>query len=281
MRQLVKPKALKPGDRVATISLSWGGAGQFPDRYQQGKRQLQTTFGVEVVETRHALQSAQWLYEHPQARAQDLMQAFADPTIKAIISTIGGEDSNRILRYVDVGIIQQNPKIFLGFSDSTITHLLCLKAGLSSFYGTSLLVGFAENGGMHSYQIADIQRTLFSPDRLAKSNPTKAAGHRSCWIGQTPPGRIPPQANTKHGLAFPSGEEKRTGTIDGGMYGDIRVIKRNVALAPLRSVAWLHSIFGNLGDYAQAGLCPLVVAQLCPAGYLTKHTGHSVWAAFR
>ncbi|UHG94464.1 S66 family peptidase [Spirosoma oryzicola] len=171
---LVKPKALKPGDTVATISLSWGGAGELPERYEQGKRQLQETFGLNVVETKHALKSAQWLYENPQARAQDLMEAFADPSIKGIISTIGGDDSCRILRYVDVEIIRQNPKLFLGFSDSTITHLLCLKAGLSTFYGTSLLVGFAENGGMYPYQVADIKRTLFSTEVIGLLKPNEA-----------------------------------------------------------------------------------------------------------
>lgn len=171
---LVKPKALQRGDKVAVTSLSWGGAGELPDRYEQGKRQLQATFGLEVVETIHALQSAQWLAENPQARAQDLMAAFADPSIKAIISTIGGDDSCRLLRHVDVAVIRRNPKIFLGFSDSTITHLLCVKAGLTSFYGTSLLVGFAENGGMLPYQVADLQRTLFSASAVGEVLPNRA-----------------------------------------------------------------------------------------------------------
>ncbi|GAB4028698.1 S66 family peptidase [Spirosoma koreense] len=170
---LVKPTVLKPGDKVATISLSWGGAGELPQRYQQGKRELRATFGVEVVETKHALKSAQWIYKNPQARAQDLMEAFANPAIKAIISTIGGDDSCRLLPYVDVEIIRQNPKIFMGFSDSTSTHFLCLKAGLSTFYGTSLLVGFAENGGMHPYQIADIKRTLFSAEVIGEVKPNQ------------------------------------------------------------------------------------------------------------
>ncbi len=172
--ELIKPNLLKWGDKVATISLSWGGAGELLDRYEQGKRQLQDVFGLQVVETKHALKSAKWLYENPKARADDLMEAFADKSIKAIISTIGGEDSLRILRYVDLAIIKQNPKIFLGFSDSTITHFLCLKAGLSSFYGTSLLVGFAENGGMHPYQLQDINRTLFSANPIGQLLPNYA-----------------------------------------------------------------------------------------------------------
>ena len=35
MKNLIKPKALKAGDLVATISLSWGGASTFPHRYEQ------------------------------------------------------------------------------------------------------------------------------------------------------------------------------------------------------------------------------------------------------
>ncbi len=51
---MIKPKKLKRGDKVATISLSWGGAGELPYRYEAGKKQLQETFDVEVVETKHA-----------------------------------------------------------------------------------------------------------------------------------------------------------------------------------------------------------------------------------
>lgn len=164
MKKLIKPSHLNKGDKVATISLSWGGAGELPHRYLQAKQNLQGIFGLEIIETPNALKPAKWLYENPQARAEDLMNAFLDPSIKAIISNIGGEESIRILRYVDFDVIRNNPKIFIGFSDTTVTHFMCLKAGLTSFYGTSTLVGFAENGGMHGYQIQDILNSLFSKE---------------------------------------------------------------------------------------------------------------------
>jgi muramoyltetrapeptide carboxypeptidase LdcA involved in peptidoglycan recycling len=162
MTTLTRPKSLKQGDTVATISLSWGGAGELLHRYEIGKRRLQEIFGLNVVETKNALKSADYISKNPQARAEDLMEAFSDKSIKAIISNIGGEDSIRTLPYTDINVIRQNPKIFLGFSDTTVTHFACYKAGLTSFYGTSLLVGLAENGEMHQYQIDDIKRTLFS-----------------------------------------------------------------------------------------------------------------------
>ena len=85
MVEMLKPKRLEPGDKVAAISLSWGGPGTIPHRYQAGKRQLAEAFDLKVVETPHALRSASWLEANPRARADDLMGAFADPSIKAII----------------------------------------------------------------------------------------------------------------------------------------------------------------------------------------------------
>ncbi|VFA40197.1 L,D-carboxypeptidase A [Chryseobacterium indologenes] len=171
--KLITPKKLSSGDKVATISMSWGAAGDLPYRYQKGKERLNKIFNLEVTETQHALQPAQWIYNNPEARANDLMEAFSAPSVKAIISNIGGDDSIRMLPYIDLDIIRNNPKIFLGFSDSTITHFICLKAGLSSFYGTSLLVGFAENVSMHDYQISDIKRTLFSSSVIGLIQPNQ------------------------------------------------------------------------------------------------------------
>ncbi len=171
---MIKPQHLQSGDTVATVSLSWGGAGEIPHRYQQGKHQLQKTFGVNVIEMTNTLKSAAYLDKHPQARADDLHEALLNPDVKAIISNIGGSDSIRLLPYVDLDIIRNNPKIFLGFSDSTVNHFMFYKAGVTSFYGTSLLCGFAENGGMHQYQIDDIRRTLFSSKPAGIIKPSTA-----------------------------------------------------------------------------------------------------------
>ena len=170
---MIKPKKLYKGDKIATISLSWGGAGEILHRYNIGKRQIQETFDLEVIETKNALKSADWIYKNPKARAEDLMEALQDKSIKAIISNIGGEDSIRTLPFIDLEIIKNNPKIFIGFSDTTITHFCFYKAGVTSFYGTSTLVGFAENNGMHSFQIADLKRTLFSSKPVGIINPNK------------------------------------------------------------------------------------------------------------
>jgi muramoyltetrapeptide carboxypeptidase LdcA involved in peptidoglycan recycling len=99
------------------------------------------------------------------------MAAFADPSINAIVSTIGGEDSIRILPYLDLAVIRGNPKIFMGFSDTTISHFACFKAGLVSFYGPSIMAGFAENGGLLPYMLDSVRRTLFSAQPVGQVAP--------------------------------------------------------------------------------------------------------------
>src|SRR5699024_10664169 len=144
---LIKPKKLKPGDTVATVSPSWGGAGE-PEirwRYEQGVKRLEEVFGLEVVAMPNSLKGAKYLYKNPHARGEDLMTAFKDEQIKGIITNIGGDDSIRLLPHIDFEVIRQNPKVFMGYSDVTISHLFCHKAGISSFYGPAILTDFAEN----------------------------------------------------------------------------------------------------------------------------------------
>jgi muramoyltetrapeptide carboxypeptidase LdcA involved in peptidoglycan recycling len=168
---MIKPKKLKPGNLIAAISLSWGGAGKFPHRYEAGKRQFEAEFGVTVVETAHAFRDPDWLHRNPKARAEDLMAAFADSSIDGIISTIGGEDSIRILPYLDIDLIRKNPKVFMGYSDTTISHAACFRAGIVSFYGPAFMAGFAENTGMFPYMIDSVRRTLFSNSPIGLLEP--------------------------------------------------------------------------------------------------------------
>ena len=186
MKNLIKPSPLKRGDKVATISLSWGGAGDSDLlwRYEQGKKRLINDFGLEVVEMPHTLAGSQFIKQHPEKRAEDLMAAFKDPTIKAIICCIGGDDSIRMLPYIDFEVIKNHPKILMGYSDTTITHLMCYKAGLSSFYGPALLSDFAENVAMFTYTRDWIEKALFTDELVGE---IKAA---TSWTSEYLPWRI-------------------------------------------------------------------------------------------
>lgn len=89
------------------------------------------------------------------------MWAFSNPDVDAIVSVIGGDDSIRMLPFLDFETIRKNPKIFMGYSDSTVTHFVCLKAGLCSYYGPTIMAGFGENRGLFDYTIDAVRSVLF------------------------------------------------------------------------------------------------------------------------
>jgi muramoyltetrapeptide carboxypeptidase LdcA involved in peptidoglycan recycling len=165
-RPLIKPRHLRPGDRIAVVSPSWGGPGTFPHRHEAGVRQLEQEFGVTIVEMEHTRAAPEFVAAHPELRAADLMAAFADPSTAGIIASIGGDDSIRLLPHLDLSVIAANPKVFLGFSDTTSLHFACLAAGITSFYGPSIMAGFGENAGMHRYTADAVRRALFSTDPI-------------------------------------------------------------------------------------------------------------------
>lgn len=143
---MIKPKRLNTGDRIAIVSLSWGGLvdESYIHKFHIAKERLEKDFGLEVVCMPHALKGSEFVAQHPELRAKDLMDAFSDTSISAIFCAIGGDDTIRTLPYVDLDIIKNNPKIFMGYSDSIINHFMMYKAGLVSFYGPSIMCEFGE-----------------------------------------------------------------------------------------------------------------------------------------
>lgn len=213
---LIKPRKLRSGDQVAAVTLSWGGPGAIPSRYKAGKTQFEKEFGLTVVEMEHTLADPIWLAHNPAARAEDLMAAFADDSIKGIISTIGGDDSIRLIPFLDLDLIKKNPKVFVGYSDTTISHLACFKAGLSSFYGPSFMAGFAENGGIHSYLSQSFRNILFAAEPPGIVSPN-TVGWTAEWLDWDVPEN---QSNLRH-LNQPTGWHflQGSGTVSGHLLG--------------------------------------------------------------
>lgn len=162
---MIKPKHLEKGDKIAIVSLSKGTIGEkwAIHKLDIAKERLENDFGLKVVTMPNALKGIDYLYEHPEARADDLMSAFSDKSIKAVFNSIGGEDSIRLLPYIDLNIIKNNPKIFTGFSDTTSNHMMMYKAGLTSYYGASIMTNFSEYVRINDYTKQMIIKTLFEP----------------------------------------------------------------------------------------------------------------------
>ena len=217
MSNIIKPRKLAPGDKVATLSLSWGGPSIFLYRYQVGVQQLKDEFGLDVVEMPNTLRPASWLSQNPRARADDFMQAFDDPTIKGVFTTIGGDDSIRLLPFLDLDVIRNNPKVFLGYSDNTIQHLVCYQAGLVSFYGPSIMAEFAENGGMFPYMVHSLRKAIFSSETLGDIQPS-TEGWTADHLDWADPAnqKVKRKLNPSTGWTFLQGDGIRRGHLVGG-----------------------------------------------------------------
>lgn len=155
------PPRLQKGDKVAIISPSAGLPFVFPEVYELGLKRLRDVFSLEPVEFPTARKSPDFLEKHPEARAEDINAAFADPSIKSIIATIGGNDQIRVLPFLDADIIASNPKRFLGYSDNTSLHLFLWNLGMISYYGGNLMNQFAMQGKMHDFTVQSLKRALF------------------------------------------------------------------------------------------------------------------------
>lgn len=91
---------------------------------------FKVTFG-EHVEEMDEVQSSSIA-----SRVADLHSAFADPEIRGVFAVIGGFNVNQILRYIDWDIIRKNPKVFIGYSDTTaLQNAMLAKADLVTYSG--------------------------------------------------------------------------------------------------------------------------------------------------
>ena len=144
-----KINKLQKNDKVAIVSLSSGILGESFIKFELdiGIKRLKE-FGLIPVFMPNALKGLDFIKNNPEARAQDLKEAFLNPEIKAVICAIGGVDTYRTYPYLMTEefkiIVQNNPKIFMGFSDTTANHLMFQKLGLNTFYGPAFLPDFAE-----------------------------------------------------------------------------------------------------------------------------------------
>lgn len=215
---MIKPKKLNIGDKVAIVSLSSGTAGEelFRHRYELGKKRLEEEFKLEVVTMPNALKGIEYIKKHPEKRAEDLMNAFKDKSIKAIICNIGGDDTIRILPYIDFDVIKNNPKIFMGYSDTTVNHFMMYKAGLTSYYGPAVMCEFAENVHMHEYTQKYIREVLFeNKENITIESSTKWTSEFLDWCNAENDNIERKMNNEMHGYEVLQGK----GTFEGRLLG--------------------------------------------------------------
>lgn len=161
MDEFVTPPPLDPGDEVAIVAPASGRAAAYPHVYDRGVERLRSVFDLEPVEFPTARRSDEYLAEHPEARAADVEAAFADPDVRGVVATIGGNDQIRVLEHLDAGVLRDHPTRFYGLSDNTNLAQYLWTLGIVSFHGGHLLTEFAFPGPMPDYLEAALRSALF------------------------------------------------------------------------------------------------------------------------
>ena len=217
----MKPESLKKGDKVGIVSLSRGilGMPYCKHELELGLKRLKS-FDLEPIIMPNALKDIDYIKDHPEARAQDLKDAFLDKDIKAVFCAIGGDDTYKTIHYLMedqefINAVRDNPKIFLGFSDSTNNHLMFNKLGLSTFYGQSFLQDIAElDNEMLPYSKYYFERLFFLDEPYEiTSSPIWYLDRDSYGPEQLGKPRVVKEE--KHGYEVLNGE----GVVDGKLYG--------------------------------------------------------------
>ena len=86
------------------------------------------------------------------ARVRDVHAMFSDGDVRGIFCARGGYGSSRLLGELDYGLIRENPKVFVGFSDTTALQLgIFAQTGLISYTGMVLHPDITEEERMSRY----------------------------------------------------------------------------------------------------------------------------------
>ena len=126
---------LQRGDEVRIVSPAVS-LGFIPEDQKQTAGERLESLGLRLSFSRNAEVMDRFDSSPVEARLADLHEAFADPGVRAMLTTLGGYNSNGLLGYLDYDLIRANPKIFCGFSDITaLATAIYARTGLVTYSG--------------------------------------------------------------------------------------------------------------------------------------------------
>jgi len=252
---MIKPRALKKGDRVAIVSLSSGLLGESfcSHDVEIAKKRLED-MGLEAVFMPNSLKGIDYLREHPEARASDIKAAFADDSIAGIICAIGGDDTYRLLPYLMEDdefkeLVINHPKIFSGFSDTTVNHLMFYRLGLSTFYGPCVMCDICELADEMLPYTRDAFMGYFCEDDTAQitSSPVWYEERTDFSAGAVGTDRIAHEE--KHGFELLCGKAQFEGRLLGGCIESLYDMLTGAHYAEQKAVCEKYGIFPSRQEW--------------------------------
>ncbi len=216
-----KLNKLKPGDKVAIVSPSTQAQDIWPEVYKLGLTRLKEIFGLEPVEY------------FSEDRAASLIAAFNNPEIKAVITTLGGDDQVTYVKNLPKEPFINNPKPFFGFSDnSNLCNFLFLN-GIPSFYGGAVMTQYAMQGKMGDLTVGYLKKAFFESGEFELTSSPKFNDIGLNWFN--PEGLTGSRVYEENPGWSWDGNQNATGILWGGCMESIdEMLRHNVQIPSLK-----------------------------------------------
>ncbi|GEM_PF-59865 len=242
----------KPISTVTICSLSAGTIGEdfVAHEIAIGEKRLKE-MGLNIQYAPHALKGIEYIKNHPEKRAEDLLWAFNDEKTDLILCAIGGEDTYRLLPHLfendELKKAVRN-KPFLGFSDSTMNHLMLHKVGLNTFYGQSFLADVCEMGSeMLPYSRKYLEDLIYRGTVLEViPSPVWYDGRDDYSVEKV---GTPLNSHENEGFALLQGAPRFAGEILGGCLDTIYDIFDGTRFADSPDVCRRYALFPDKDDW--------------------------------
>lgn len=186
---VILPKPLKAGDTIGFFSPSSPATAFAPTRFMRAKAYLeQQGFVLKAGQLTGC--SDHYRSGTIAERVSELNTLIRDPSVRCIMSTIGGSNSNALLPYIDYEALKRDPKIIIGYSDVTALLLgIYAKTGLITFYGPALVASMGELPPLVDKTFASFRDLLCSERQqsFTYSVPAQWSEEMIDWEKQTAP----------------------------------------------------------------------------------------------
>ena len=145
-QSLISPRRLKVGDTIGVFTPSSPAYKINPGLFENGLRTLERAgFKIKLGALTSRRAAEGYRSGTAQERAAEFMDLISDPDVSALISTIGGFNSNSMIPFLDFAAIRDTRKPICGYSDVTSLHLAIMKfSGLRTYYGPTVMCWFGD-----------------------------------------------------------------------------------------------------------------------------------------
>lgn len=173
---LIPPK-LQPGDRIAILSPAFAAPAVAPALHEQAMRRLTEITGLIPVE----YPTTRQLDASAEDRAADVNAAFADPRIRGVIATIGGDDQITVTPHLDPALAIADPKPFIGHSDNTNILNWLWRHGIAGYYGGSTAVHLGPGPHVDDIHLRSLRAALVDGGEIELTEPGESEDFGRRW----------------------------------------------------------------------------------------------------